>query len=131
MTFEFTEIKITGLDEGASGPREPGSPMFRMHLTLSASAPTAWSQYFNDRWHGHFYMMKRRAEAYGSFIIIECVPDELQNDHLSELKKIVAETNSAYGAYCEKQQHERGRVAAQEAADKARVADLKGRLKFD
>lgn len=131
MVAAFKDIKIAGLDEEASAPREPGSPMFRMHLTLSASAPSAWSQYFNDRWQGHFYMMKRRAEAYGSSIIIECIADELQNDHLPELKKIVADTNTAYRAYCEKQQHERERVAAQEAADKAKVADLKDKLKFD
>jgi ABC-type Fe2+-enterobactin transport system substrate-binding protein len=128
---EFSDIKVVGLDEKASKPREPGSPMVRVVLTLSASAPAEWCNYFNDSWQGHIYMMKRHARASGNTIAIECVVDELESEHLPELKKVISETNTAYRRFHEQKQAHIAGLMAQEAADAAKLAELKKKLKFD
>jgi hypothetical protein len=99
-------------------------------LELSSSAPYEWAKYFNERWQQHFYMMKRHARVIGNRLEIECLPDELESDHLTELKKVVEETNKAYGQYhaarvrATEQKHQR------EADDANKLKELKSRLKF-
>lgn len=43
-------------------------------------------------------MMKRRAEVAGRNLEVYCTPSELQ-EHINELNKVIAETNTAYQAY--------------------------------
>jgi hypothetical protein len=64
MSDQFTGIKIVALDDEASCPSGQGA-LLRLVLKLSQSAPSAWSQYFNDAWQQHLYIMKRRASVSG------------------------------------------------------------------
>ena len=98
----FTDIRIKDLDDAASGPSGQGA-LVRVVLRLSPSAPTAWANYFNDRWQQQFYMSKRHANVFGDKLEIICMPHELESDHLPELKKVIAETNDAYRRYVAKQ----------------------------
>ena len=131
MSNEFVPIKIVGLNDGASKRVEPGSAIVRVVLELSASAPSNWADYFNNSWKQHIYMMKRRAEVRGKRLEIECVPEELQPDHLPELKKVIDATNEAYGKYhAQVALAQQAEVVAQ-VADAAKLAELKNKLKFD
>ena len=130
MTGKFEDIKIVSLDDGASGPSGQGS-LFRMVLKLSASVPTEWADYFNRAWEGHFYMMKRRASASGNRIEIICATEELQSDHVPELKKIIAETNQSYREYVNRRHKEQAAKAEAEMKRKETLSNLKNNLKFD
>lgn len=130
MSGEFVDIKIVALDDAASGPSGEGA-LLRLVLKLSQSAPTAWSRYFNEAWSQHLYMMKRRASASGDRLEIVCMPEELESDHLPELKKIVDETNQAYRRFATEQKRLKEiEVEAAKRQNEA-LANLKGRLKFD
>lgn len=131
MSKEFEDIKISGLDDQSSQRVDPRSAIFRMVLELSSSAPSEWSQYFNDRWKQNFYMMKRRAHVSGGRLEIECVPEELESDHLPQLKKVIAETNQAYRQYHTARQQQREAEDAQKNAHVAKMSDLKKKLSFD
>jgi hypothetical protein len=76
-------------------------------------------------------MMKRRASVSGDRLEIICMPDELQADHLSELNKVIAETNEAFKKY--DADRKRAKQAEDEHAkrQKQELSDLKRRLKFD
>ena len=63
MTNEFEDIRITGVDESASGGGDENSALVDVVLTLSESTPSEWATYFNQRWEQHIYMMKRRARG--------------------------------------------------------------------
>lgn len=130
MSDQFADIKIVALDDAASGPSGDGA-LIRLVLKLSDSAPSAWSQYFNEAWRQHLYMMKRRASVFGNRLEIICVPDELESDHLPELKKVVKETNEAYRKF--EQEQKRLKEVEIETVRRQReaLATLKGRLKFD
>jgi len=41
-------------------------------------------------------MTKRRAHAKTTHIVIRCMPGELNNSHIPELKKVITETDAAY-----------------------------------
>lgn len=129
MASEFEDIKIIAMDDKASYKSEPNTQMMHIVLTLSASAPYEWADYFNGRWQQHFYMMKRRASVTGKILEIYCVPDEIQQ-HIQELNKVIAETNTAYRTYIQQRQLAATRSAAAEALERAELADLKSKLNF-
>jgi hypothetical protein len=131
VTKEFEDIKIIAMDDGASYNSEPNTQMMHIVLTLSASAPYEWSQYFNDCWQHQLYMMKRRATASDKRIEIYCVPDELQQHHIPQLNKVIAETNAAYRGYVEKSQRDAAKRADAEARERSELSKIKSDLKFD
>lgn len=127
---EFNDIKITELDEKASHPSGEGG-LVDIVLKLSAAAPSDWASYFNAAWTRHIYMSKRKASVAGSRLEIRCMPDELQDDHIPELNKVIGETNSAYRVHLVEQAALDKAAAAQADADKQVITDLKESLKFD
>lgn len=123
MRDEFEVIKLVALDDKAS-------KNMKMVLTLSASVSSEWANYFNALWQQHFYMMKRRAEVAGKNLDVYCAPSELQ-EHVSELKKVIAETNTVYQAYVQERQTNAALRDAEAAHQKIEIAELKSNLKFD
>lgn len=131
MAKEFVPIKIISLNDSASKRIESGSAIVRIVLELSESAPSEWANFFNVSWKQHIYMMKRRAEVHGRQLIIECVPEELQKDHMPELKKVINDTNEAYGRYQTQIAKTQQAEADAKASDAAKLAELKKKIKFD
>lgn len=131
MKHIFEDIKIVEMDENASYKSEPSTKMMHIIFILSESAPYDWAEYFNDRWKQNFYMMKRAAYVSGKRLEIYCVPEELQQYHIPQLKKVIAETNSAYRAHLEQTQRITAEREATEANERAKLADLKSQIKFD
>ena len=131
MTAAFTPIKITGINDRASGPSDQGAAMTRVVLDLSEQAPPEWANYFNQRWAQHFYMMKRRVQVSGRRLEIDCVLEELQTDHVPELRKVFDETNSEYSKFYAARQAARQTEQAKRDAEAAKLAELKKNIKFD
>lgn len=130
MVGEFEDIGIKEFDDKASSPSGEGALM-RLVLRLSQSAPLQWSEYFNAAWRQHIYMMKRKAWVTGSTLEIICMPAELDIDHLSELKKVIAETNQAYRAHVEADNRRQAQADEETRRRKEELSKLKDRLKFD
>jgi hypothetical protein len=127
MTFQ--DIEIVGIDEEASSRSQgPHSGLFNIALKLSSFAPSEWSDYFNQRWQQHLYMMKRRARASGSAVTIHCPPDQLEKEHMPELKIVIDETNKAYRGYLIRAQASEKQRRKAEASDKAILQDLAKRI---
>lgn len=130
MVKQFQDIKIAGIDEKASGPSGEGA-LIRLVLRLTDNAPGEWSQLFNNTWGSHLYGMKRRASTYGDHLEIICVLDELESDHLPELKKVIADTNATYRRYLVQQAMEQKAEEEKAKRQEQQLSDLKSRLKFD
>lgn len=130
MSSEFEYIKIVSFDDEATYKTEPSSALVNAVLNLSASPPSDWANYFNERWKQHFYMMKRNAQVSGNRIEVYCVPDELQN-LIVELNKVIAETNQAYAQYMMKMQQKAVQESAEVATEREHLAQIKSTLKFD
>ncbi len=131
MNKDFEDIQIIAMDEEASYKPDPSMALFNIILKLSSSAPYEWSDYFNDRWKQHIYMMKRDASVSGNRLTIYCVPDELEKDHIPELNKVITETNSKYRAYYNDKKSENERLENESKKDKQALKDLSKNLKLD
>jgi hypothetical protein len=127
---EFEDIKIVSMDDSASYRPDPNLAMFNIVLNLSSSAPYGWTNYFNQRWPQHLYMMKRKATVSGSKLEIYCVPDELEKDHIPELNKIISEVNIAYRAFLIKQTQQEAMQKTQEASERELLKSIKSNLKL-
>jgi hypothetical protein len=125
----FSDITIEGFDEAASGPSGDRA-LVRLVLRLSASAPPDWARYFNQAWAQHIYMLKRRAQVAGNRLEIIAMPEELEREHLPELKKVIAETNAAYAPVAARREKEAELAAAEAKRQKDELRSLKDNLKF-
>ena len=130
MTKQFEDIRIIAIDDKASRPSGQGALM-DIVLRLSQIAPPEWADYFDDAWKQHIYMTKRNASASGNQITITCIPDDLESDHIPELKKVIADTNKAYGAYHAAKLREEQTAAEQARKQSETLSNLKKNIKFD
>jgi hypothetical protein len=129
--MEFNDIKITGLDADLTRPSDRGSAMRQMHLTLNETPTSEWVQCFeaNRRYPRHSAW--RHAWISGSHIVIDCVPEEIEKDHLKDLKEDVANSNRDYRAYLIKVAAKERMEQERAATEKKRLDGLGGRLNFD
>ena len=130
MSKEFEDIRIISMDDAASRRTDPNLALVNIVLNLSSSAPHEWASYFNQLWQQHIYMMKRKAQVSGKRLEIYCVPDELQENHIPELNKVINETNVAYKTYLSNQAQQKAVKDAQEAAEREHLKRIKDNLKF-
>lgn len=117
---QFQDITIVELNDAASGLANEG-PLTSMVLRLSAEAPSAWSDMFNETWQTKTDTMRRKAVSARDTITCACMPYELQGQ-ISEFNKVIAETNVAYRT--EKTQ-------PREFDAREELKDLKNTLKYD
>jgi hypothetical protein len=129
MPSEFQDISIIELSDDESGPSGQGALM-RIVLKLSAYAPPEWADYFHSAWRQHMYMMKRSVEIQGNRLVIICMPEELQTDHIPELNKVMSETNAAYKKYAAEKDKAQQARAENARRQKEELAKIKGQLKF-
>lgn len=130
MAKQFEPVKIIGLDVAASRPSGQGA-LQDVVLNLSVTVGYEWGSLFNQLWSQHFYMMKRHAEASGKRLTVTCMPDELDGGLLAELKKVAAETNTAFKAAVDQANAKEAQQQAQVAAEKQSLAQLANKLDFD
>lgn len=130
MATTFTDIEIAEFLPDECEPTDRGA-LQKLVLKLAPYPPLEWQNYFNAAWEQHLYMSKRRAWVYSDRLAIVAMPNELQNDHIPELKKVVRETNQAYRHHFEAQIRQQEAREHGEAARKKALQDLKGTLKLD
>lgn len=106
-----------------------------MYLELSQTPPSGWSGFFDQERSFPRHSMWRRAWIEGKHIVIDCVPEELERYHLSDLKEDVSNANLKYDQAAEReiQRSKREEELEKKKADneKERLDNLKGRLDFD
>jgi len=130
MAKTIVDIAITGLDDAASSKPDHSLGLYNIVLTLSRAVPYEWADYFNNRWKQHIYMKKRDAYVASDKITIYCLPEELQGDHIPELKKIIKETNKSYKQFLSSQKLETQRRKQLKKEEKDALSSLKTKLKF-
>jgi hypothetical protein len=124
------EVKITGMNPSLTQPSGIGK-LDNVVLTLAPHPDWQWSGAFATLWKQHFYMMKRNAEISGGGLVVTCVPDELGDGLLDELKKVVAQTNEAVKAQEAADQEALKQKASESEAYKASLEKTAKGLKFE
>ena len=128
---QFEDIRIVGLDDEQSYKPDPVKLLYNVYLELSAIPPEEWQAIFAAERQFPRYSMWRPAWIEGQYIVIRCVPEELEEYHLQGLKEDVQNSNNKYRQYLteaaqkEVQKMEKAREAHNQ------FTNLKRRLKFD
>lgn len=127
---EFEPIKLKKVIDEQSR-RYEDTALYEIVIELSARAPQLWQDIFNNLWQRHFYMQKRNACANSYSITIRCLPDELKQSHVPELKSVVDQTNTEYQSHLlQKAQHEAA-LEAEAVAEKEKLKKLSDDISFD
>jgi hypothetical protein len=131
METDFVDIKIVGLEEDMTADSVDRPGLRLVFLRLSQTPPPIWRTYFDEKRKISRHPHWRKAWIDRKFIVVECVPEEIETYHLNDLKQDVAQANLRCHEYfrpihtAEKHKH----LADHRVRD--RLRDMKGRLNFD
>jgi hypothetical protein len=129
MEIYFSDVKIVGIEDEMT--YRPQTKLYKLKLKLSVSPPTDWIRFFDQSRKEPRHPLWRIATVERKHINVECVPEEMQTYLLESLKEDVAIANLRYAAFLRKELEEEMRIRGVDANDAQRLADLKGKLKFD
>ena len=127
----FQDIKIIDLDVNKTKPSNKAPGLRHMFLELSASPPGEWTKFFKNERNFPRHSMWRHAWIEGKYIVVDCVPEEIQQYHLKDLKADVSNSNDKYKEHVNRvaDQNERDTNAAKVEAE--RLGGIKKGLDFD
>jgi len=128
---EFEDVSIVDLDVGKSYNPDPQYTLYNMYLRLSRTPPEEWQQIFAAERRFPRHTMWRDAWIEGPYIVVFCVPDELEKYHMRDLREDVNNCNAKYRKYLTElaQQEARKMSRVQEQQDKLR--EIKKKLGFN
>ena len=94
MKEESKDIKILGLDSTKTSPSPRGGSLKLMYIELSNSPSDEWKKHFIAARTPLRSSKSRKAWIEGKYIVIDCVPEEVERHHMKELTGDVDKTNS-------------------------------------
>jgi hypothetical protein len=131
MSKAFEPIRITGLDAEKTEQSPTASGLRLMYLRLSQEAPLEWEQLFESQRQFPRHSMWRKASVEGRYIVVDCVPEELQQYHLRDLKEDVGAVNGKYQDYLRRKTEDEKIEAEKQAAERQRIQNIESRLDFN
>ena len=131
MKESFEQIRITDLDIDLTQTSQEASGFRRLYLKLSGEPPPEWVKIFEKERRFPRHPIWRNAWVVGAHIVIDCVPEELEQFGLNHLKEDVANANNeVFGVERPKRCRQPATVREKEATRK-QLEELRAKLKFD
>jgi hypothetical protein len=112
----FEDIHIVEVDKARTYKPDEESALYNVYLKLSAVPPGEWAQIFDVEREFPRHSMWRRAWIESDYVIVHCVPEEMKQYHLRDVKQDVANSNGKYRDYL--MRVERQRVSDAQRLDK-------------
>lgn len=126
----FIDIKIRDLDLERSYKPDESKFLYNMYLKLSTRPSDDWIQIFNAERRFPRHTMWRDAWIEKDFIVILCVPKELEKFHLGDLKEDAVNANTKYRQYLFEQAQREIKEKDHEKTETEKLQNLKKRLDF-
>jgi hypothetical protein len=128
---EFVDIRIVGLEEELTVESPLNPPLRYIHFRLSQTPLPIWQSYFKEARKISRHPHWRQAWIDRKYIVVECLPEEIEKYHLRDLKQDVALVNQRTREFLQPRHHaDRTKHRADEDAIQ-RLREMKGRLNFD
>lgn len=127
----FDDIRIFDLDLDRSYNPDETKVLYNMYLKLSSSPPLEWEQIFIAERRFPRHTMWRGTWLEGQYIVVYCVPDELEKYHLRDLREDTENANRKYRQYLTEEAQKEIRELSADEDKKQQFRDLKQRLGFD
>jgi hypothetical protein len=131
MESDFTDIKIVGLADEMTVASFDHPELQLIFLKLSQTPPPLWQSYFKELRNVSRHPHWRKAWVDRKFIVVECLPDEIEAYHLRDLKQDVARCNERCHAYFAGQAQAEHQKKHADHNVRAQLREMKDRLKFD
>jgi hypothetical protein len=131
MKEPFEEIRITDLDVDLTQPSQEAPGFLRLYLKLSQEPPPDWVKIFEQERRFPPHRTWRNAWVVGAHIVIECVPDELEQCQLNHLKEDVATVNRKFSECAATKKAEIRQQLQEHAQARRDLENLRTRLRFD
>jgi hypothetical protein len=128
---EFCDVEIVDLDLDKSYNPDPAYVLLNMYLRLSQAPPMEWRQIFEAERRFPRHTMWRDAWIEGSYIVVYCVPDELEKYHMRDLTQDVQSCNRKYREYLTELAQREAREQSKQEAQLDDMRELRRRLGFD
>jgi hypothetical protein len=131
MDIDFSDIKIVSLEDDMT-VESPNNPALRyIYLKLSQTPPPLWQKHFAESRKVARHTKWRHIWIDRKFLVVECVPEEIETHHLGDLKKDVFYANSKYREYLKLQNRSEFQQKHTQSIERDRLRDMKSRLNFD
>jgi hypothetical protein len=131
MEIDFIDIKIVGMEDDMT-VESPNNPALRyIYLRLSQTPPPLWQKYFAESRKVARHTKWRHIWIDRKYLVIECVPEEIETHHLNDLKQDVAHANSSYRQYLHHAARAEYTKENTQSIERLRLRAMKDRLKFD
>jgi hypothetical protein len=131
MEIDFIDIKIVGLEDDLT-VESPNNPALRyIYLKLSATPPPGWQKAFAQSRKIARHTRWRNIIVDRKFLVVECIPEEIETHHLADLKQDIAYANAQYRQYLRHQYHTEHQSHQTQSLERDRLREMKSRLKFD
>lgn len=131
MKAPFEEIRITDLDVDLTQPSQEAPGFRRLYLKLSKEPSPEWVKIFEQERRFPPHQRWRNAWVLGPHIVVECVPEELEQFQLNHLKEDVANVNKKFSEWTVANDADTMRQLRERAEVRKQLEGLRGRLKFD
>ena len=110
----------------------PVRPALRyIYLRLSQTPPPLWESYFKESRKVSRHPHWRRAWIDRKYVIVECLPEEVEKYHLNDLKQDIAYANQHYRQYSQRQNQAKIKKKENDLQERERLREIKSRLNFD
>jgi hypothetical protein len=131
MKEPFEKIRIIDLDVDLTQPSHEAPCFQRLYLKLSGEPPREWVNIFEQKRRFPHHPIWRKAWIVGAHIVVECVPEELEQSQLNHLKEDVADANKDFLEWVAKNDAEILGQLRERAVVREKLQKLRTKLKFD
>jgi hypothetical protein len=131
MKGPFEEIRITDFDVALTRPSQEAPGFQRLYLKLSQEPPRQWVKIFEQERRFPRHPVWRKAWVVGAHIVVECVPEELEQFQLNHLKEDVATANKKFSDWTAGNNAETLRQRREQAEIRKQLEKLRAKLSFD
>jgi len=128
---DFEDIKIRGLDKSKLYKPDSNKAMYHVYFELSVHPPQEWVQIFEAERQFPRHTMWRHAWVEDEYIVVHCVPEEVKQYHLPDIREDVTNTNIKYREYLRKVSAARAREAQKEGKERREVDGALEDLDFE
>ena len=127
----FDQIRITDLDIDLTQASPEASGFQRLYLRLSGEPPPEWVSLFEEKRRFPPRPIWRNAWVIGAHIVVDCVPEELEQSGLNHLKEDVANANNEFLESSARDEADNLREFQKKQATRKQLEEVRARLKFD
>ena len=131
MKAPFEEIRITDLEVDLTRPSDEAPGFRRLYLKLSEEPSPEWVKIFEQERRFPPHQIWRNAWVIGRHIVVECVPEELEQFQLNHLKEDVATVNRKFSEWTASNDADTMRRLRERAEARRDLENLRTRLRFD